>query len=161
MKTIMIINRSYNKEKKLIIGCGNDCRWCKHKDDYTIDIDKTMDPSIVMDVRDLQWKGLSNIPDQSFQYIEMEGLTLHFNKINLITIQNIIKEFERIRSPKSVVYADFLLPGSYRNQKGCWDNNNFRNPFISYDRIKKLSVDHVRHILSFDTKSLKTKPLNK
>ena len=157
----MIINRSYNNEKKLIIGCGNDCRWCKHKDDYTIDIDKTMNPSIVMDVRDLQLKSLSNIPDRSFQYIEMEGLTLHFNKANIIIIQNIIKEFERIRNRKSVVYAEFLLPGSYRNQKGCWDNDYFCNPFISYDRIKNMSFNHVRHILSFDAKSLKTKQSNK
>lgn len=109
-----------------------------------------MNPSIIMDIRDLQLNSLSNIPSNSFQYIEMEGLTLRFNRVNLIIIQNIIKEFERIRSSKSVVYAYFLLPGSYRNNEGYWKNNSFRNPFISYERIKNMSIKNIKYILSKD-----------
>ena len=87
------ILRKYNGEKELILACGNNPTYSyldpssnswklfaehydqydyhDHSDAYTIDPDLAMNPSIV---GLFGYETFKEIPDNSFEYIEMEGL---------------------------------------------------------------------------------------
>ena len=105
-RTGSCILRKYNGETSLILACGNSptcvCLGSKyiydhkHSGVYTIDSDISMNPSLV---GLFGYEIFTEIPDNSFNYIEMEGLygiptELFFNEIKRIAKPNVVVNIE-------------------------------------------------------------------
>ena len=129
------INRKYNGEKKLVLGCGNNPKIMSkeyrsqhlHQDAYTIDIDGEMNPSCLTD---LTLGKFCNLPDNVFEEVVCEGFFLNLNEAD-----KFILEIKRVSKEDAVINCDFKLNGTYRSRQGYWDNFYGFKPYINFDEI--------------------------
>lgn len=132
------INRKWNGETSLVIGCGNgpgcSCEKYKqkhmHHDAYTVDIDPIMNPCLVADVIH---GGLYGIPSNSMDRIELEGLCVKYRDR-----KNIVDEINRVKKPMCHIDVAFFSVGSYRDRHtGRWANYYGDKVFIQFNELDK------------------------
>ena len=131
------INRAWQGETSLIIGCGNgpNCLTEKYKNQhmhngaYTVDINPQMNPCLVADI---VRGGLYGIPHNCMESIELEGL-----HISYCDRRNIVEEINRVKKSMCYIDVDFMTAGSYKNRyTGEWQNYYGDAVFISFNELK-------------------------
>jgi hypothetical protein len=119
----MELNRKYNGETKLIIGCGQmNKKYHEHLDCYTIDCRMRMNPSLVCNFGTYEMK--KYIPDNSFNEVIFEGLFP-----NAIISDIGLSEFIRICKKNAKISVTMLENGK---------DNILAEDVLSKDLLKQL-----------------------
>lgn len=134
------INRKYKNETTLVVGCGSNPSFCEkdHSHEYTIDMDNNVSPSLLADIRNCPLP----LPSNVFSKVIFEGVS-----VRLSENKKLLKEIKRITTNDPYIDICFFTPGTYRHNKGYWDNAYNLPPFITFNDIQKMSSNELSILL--------------